>query len=378
MDTHVLPKDISTDFLPTNLSKHIYQEDFLELPAVKFAMMASYCVTISLSIIGNTFLIVYILKKARFSQYTSSILILNLTICDLIRSTVLSPIKTIELWNSRDGRNVSEDFCRTMTFFVLLLAFVGFHTVVAISQEHLLLICFPFKARSWLNYKTIGWVLVFIWLSAIAISLAFTLKLSQSLKITLTSGLTFSLCTATFVENRPTSLGKGLCTFVFLYYYVVPVVIVTVSYIKIFNTLLKNEALSVVMEDSIAAHAPDNLSVAGSSAKVKDRTSQRADIDALSKDQNLKNVSKLLESRRSLAKMMMVIAICFVIFNGPIFFVVLYMSWGYMVARNAALILFVIRFLPIISSLVNPVVYLARYKTLRRNIGSYVSTDGRK
>ena len=342
-------------------------EEFLESGSFRIGLLCGQTIAITFSIVGNFFLVVYIWKTARFSQSTSSILILNLSICDLIRSTVLSPLKTVEYLSSIDNGYVSEDFCQTMTFFVLLLAFVGFHTVVAISQEHLLLICFPFKARSWLNYKTIGWVLVFIWLSAIAISLAFTLELSQSLNVTLSSGLTFNLCSVNFFYGESTSKSRGFTTFIFLFYYAIPVVVISGSYVKISWFLVKKNLLSKTIRDTKRSrqiiHLSNNIPLSEDRLRFESKNTTFKHTDCR------KNAPmfRVMRARQCLAKMMLFIAVCFTIFNGPVFLAYLYYGWGYKLQRNSVFYIILFKCLPIVSSVLSPVVYCSHRRILRRN-----------
>lgn len=339
-----------------------FTEDFLESGSVRLTLIFIYLVTIILSVIGNFSLIVYIGRSTKFSHGNrfSLALIVNLAVCDLVRSVALSPIRFIELLTSAIGHNNSRNFCEVMNFFYLLLTFVGFHTVAAISQERLLIICYPFKAKQWLTARTVCLVLIAIWLCAFMIALTFALELSLSIKVILKSKLTYSICS---LGGHETSIKiKAFSIFSSLLYYIMPVVIVVISYAKIFHFLMKKNFLSESLRMRIIKHATleaDNSAETNSPAR---HTSNR--------DFSRKAVQNLLESRKCLAKMMLVIAVCFAIFNGPTFFLYSFLGWGYRIQRNQIFCILIVKILPIMSSVINPLVYSSRSKILRRNLNN--------
>ena len=359
----------------SNLSRHgdrssteRFTEDFLESGSVRLTLILIYLITIILSVLGNFSLIVYIGRSTKLSHgnRVSLALILNLAVCDFVRSAALSPIKFYELLTSAFGHD-SRNFCEGMNFIYLLLTFVGFHTVVAISQERLLIICYPFKAKQWLTAKTVCLVLISIWLCAFMNSLAFALELSLSIKVTLKSKLTYSVCSLGGLE--PSTKTRAFSLLSSLLYYILPVVIVVISYVKIFQLLVKKNFLSESLRmQSIRQATLETDNSIEISSPIKHTSNQ---------DCSRKALQKLLEARKCLAKMMLVIAVCFAIFNGPAFFLYSFLGWGYRIQRNKIFCLLLVKILPIMSSVINPLVYSSKSKILKRNLNN-LSQIGRE
>ena len=346
-------------------SGHLYEEEYLELPSVQICFLLCYVILITVGGIGNLFLIIYIWRSANFSSTNSAspMLILSLAVCDFFRSAVLTPLKFLEFLNPKEGNVMSDSYCRIAMFSVVLLGFAEFHSVVAVSQERLLLICFPFKAREWLSPRNVRLVMALIWLVSGFFALAFVMLLSKTIDVTLTSGLTYKLCTVYFFEEEPSEISRVYSTLMFIFYYSLPVLVVSVNYLLIFKVLVKKSFLNV---------RPMNKE--GLFNKVAANESSEADVFSTGKQQRrgeyiIKRdaMIKVINERKYLAKMMMAITLCFAIFNSPVFLSYLYMGWGFKPDKNAIFWLLIVKFMPTVSSMFNPFVYCTRKRTLRRN-----------
>lgn len=231
------------------------------------------------------------------------------------------------------------EFCQVSGFVALFLACVAFHTIVAISQERLLLICYPLMARTYLTSNATWKILVSIWIVAFFSALPFPILFSYRIDIRLPNN-TYRFCTIDIFRSN-FNLGRYYYFFIFFVYYALPVVVVVISYARVFHALSSTSAYgrSTVKEEVIA---------------------------------------RTLRHRRSLAWMMVAVAVSFAAFEGPFFVTFLYFSLGFRFSRNHVFIKMVIDFLPILSSVVNPSVYLVRAKTFKHSIGtvSEVRTPG--
>lgn len=348
------------------VSGRLYEEEYLELLPVQICFVLCYITLIVVAGIGNLFLIIYVWRSANFSSTNSAspMLILSLAVCDFFRSAILTPLKFLEFLNPKEGIVMNDSYCRGAMFFVVLLGFAEFHSVMAISQERLLLICYPFKAREWLSPRNVRIVMALIWLVSSFFAVAFVMLLSKTIDATLTSGLTYKLCTVHFFDEEPTKISRGYSTFMFTFYYSLPVLVVSVNYLLIFKVLVKKSFLIEPpknKEELFNKVEADDLSEAEifSTGKRQKRGEYIIKRDAM---------IKVINERKYLAKMMMAITFCFAIFNSPVFLSYLYMGWGFKPHKNAIFWLLVVKFMPTVSSMFNPFVYCTRKRTLRRNL----------
>ena len=223
------------------------------------------------------------------------------------------------------------EFCQVSGFIALFLACAAFHTIVAISQERLLLICYPLTARTYLTKNATWKILLSIWVVAFFSALPFPILFSYRVDIRLPN-TTYRFCTIDIFRSN-FNLGRYYYFFIFFVYYALPVIVVIISYARVFHAL--------------------------SSTSAYGRSSVKEEV-----------VARTLRHRRSLAWMMVAVAVSFAAFEGPFFVTFLYFSLGFRFSRNHVFMKMVIDFLPILSSVVNPSVYLARAKTFKRSIGT--------
>lgn len=308
--------------------------DLIEDPVIRRTLATLHIGAIVMSAMGNGLLIAYIIfhrrRGRRRSNVTATNLMLNLAACDFVSSAINQPMRLFDMLTPNHGFEDSIEFCRASGFIALLLACVGFHTIVAISQERLLLICYPLTAKAWLTKRTTWTVLLSIWIVAFCSALPFPILFSYRVNIRLPT-YTYNFCTIDVFKTNFYN-GRYYYIFIFVSYYAFPLAAVTVSYARVFYSLSSTSAY-------------------GSS--VRDEA-----------------VAKMLRHRKSLAWMMVAVAVSFAAFEGPFFVTFLYLSLGFRFQRNRVFLKMLIDFLPMLSHVVNPAVYLTRAKTFKRSIAA--------
>ncbi|ESO11084.1 hypothetical protein HELRODRAFT_167615 [Helobdella robusta] len=382
--TNVSRQNKFTDINRYNGSTGLYSEDILSIYIVRKGLPILLVLSIILSIGGNLFWIIFMCRSSRASKSSNVILILNLAVCDFIKSTVVAPVRVTEFYLSKYQYNQcsSTDCCRFLNFFTLYLALVGFHSVVAISLERLVLICFPLYARIWLRRKVVLTAIIFIWLSSLVVSLPFTLLYSNTVKITFSYGTVVHVCSLNFFYSNEGTGAQFYVIIVTLLYYVLPVLIVSIAYVKVVACLNKtiNNFKSNTMRGpdiSLKFHelkitgetSSINLSPLSESPKYKEKNIQKVkncNVQRHSSKLSTGSTLKTVDRRRTLARMMIAVTFCFIIFHGPLFFMHLYFSLGYKIERNMMFTLVLLKLLPNISSMINPLVYSTGWKVFKK------------
>ena len=316
--------------LNENQTKTLYL-DLIDFPIVRYSLVVVYVLAILLAATGNGLLFYVIIRQRKLRNSSTAYLVLNLATCDFISTVVYQPMRLMDMLLpfSKEHRSVlteSNVYCKVTGFMMSFTACVAFHSIVAISQERLLLICYPLKAKSLITVAKTRGILLMVWTTSFLFVLPIPILFSFVVQIPLQhTNVTFCLH---MIEEH--SLGPQIYTvFIFVMYYSLPVIIISISYAKVFYTLHKGMYL---IENS------DN------------------------------KTNKLLRSRRCLAKMMVCIAVIFAVCHGPLFITFLYVSLGGEVNRDPVFLVMVIEFLPIISSVLNPFIYSSHSGQFRKGL----------
>ncbi|ELT88599.1 hypothetical protein CAPTEDRAFT_109079 [Capitella teleta] len=310
-------------------------EDWFEIPAVRYTFVAFYFVGIILAACGNGYLVYYIIHhRRRTRKNVTALLILNLAFCDLI-ITLLTPLRVADILMPRNSDH-GDTYCKIGSFFSLFLACNTYTSIVAISYERLLLICFPLQSKSLLTISKTVKVLIISWIFALISALPLPILYTFIVTIPL-SNKSFQFCLMNvFPQSCDNPGGTAYFMFLFLMYYLIPMIVISICYSKIFHTLYCGDSL-------LTSSDPRQM--------------------------------KMIETRKSLAKMMLFIAVSFTLLHGPYFFTFLFLSVGFHVGNNAVFLLMFIEFLPLISAIINPYVYSVRTKTFKKSV-SIASQSG--
>ena len=131
-----------------------------------------YSLIFVLSIIGNTIILIVLLRRKRMRIVTNFFLA-NITVANLIY-TIVAPFPFIV--GLKDDKWVFFDvLCPILPFFSTMSIIVNTMTMIAASMERLIVIVYPFKCK--LTKRKCSLIICSIWLSAILASLPWTLTL---------------------------------------------------------------------------------------------------------------------------------------------------------------------------------------------------------
>ena len=307
--------------------------DIISIDAVRYALITVHVTASVIAIIGNALVLYVVLKNKALRRNPTVIFILNLAFCDFVQCFFYRPLQLLDLilpftqsWHFEYDTN----YCRTMTFFQCLFAAVGFHTIVVISQERLFLIVHPLKAKLCCNTSKARKLLVAIWIMSVLFILPIPLVFTRILE-QIVGGVRIKFC-GVFTESKAGPIVYY--TLMVLIYFVIPLVIISISYTRIFFALY---------------HRPQNLDV------------------------HEKKEFKILRRRRSLAKMMVSVAIIFGLCWGPHFCFYAYAGLGGRVESNGFFTAAIMDILPIFSSCLNPFVYTLNSRTFRTGVRNLLS-----
>ncbi len=313
--------------------------DVITNAAIRYSLITIHVVLSIMTIIGNTLVLVVVSKRQSLRRNTAIWFILNLAICDLLQCIFYRPLLLVNL--ILPFTDPTQDFrsqvavCRALTFLQSVFAGVGFHTIVAISQERLCLIVFPLKAKVYFASSRTKKALAIIWLVSIGCALPVPLMFAKLLVLDV-GGAIMTYCG----QFEYTNIGLVYFISMFFLYFGIPLMIIAASYTKIFNTLYRSHHRLNVHE-----HEEAN--------------------------------KKQMKARKSLAKMMLAVAVIFALCWGPHFSFFLHASIGGKIPKNGFLCATIIEILPLLSSTMNPFIYTLNSRTFRIGLKSLFIPNNR-
>ena len=327
--------DVTNDTTSSDFEKY---NDIIANPGVRYTLITFHIILSVIAIIGNGIVLLVIYKRRTLRRNPTIIFIINLAFCDLVQCAFYRPLLLVDLFmpftnDRRQDYQYGENYCKTMTFFQCMFAAVGFHTIVAISQERVCLIVFPLKAKTIFTTGRTRKLMVLIWVLAAACCLPIPVTFARIIEVSI-GGTIVKYC-GVFGGN----IG-GILFFsgMSLVYFLIPFIVISISYSKIFFTLY---------------HRNKNL----------DAAKEKKDF-------------RILRLRRNLAKMMVAVAVIFVICWGPHFIFYTYVGLGGNVPYNAFFTATIMDIMPIVSSCLNPFVYTINSRTFRKGMSSMVLRSG--
>ena len=310
--------------------------DIFEDDGPRIAIISLKCIISIVGSVGNGIVIYVLLSTMRKSKVdTTKWLILNLAICDLFDVAIYEPIRIYDMMNpfTRQGKgSVSEGMCKTVSFITQTFAAVGLLTVAAISLVRYLLICHPLKARRCLTWKNTVVGIVGIWIIAALTILPFPLHFTYVAKVHLWGGDMDVCLTELFGEESIDWMVYY--TLIFIFYFLLPVISLMYFYTVIFRQFHANEN-----------HLHDT------------------------------KMAKAMKARRSLAKLLLFIAILFVLLHTPLFLLFLAMTFGAELKSNPVFTIVCIETLSTANAALNPYIYCAQSRSFfRKRMFKFLST----
>ena len=333
------PNDVTYMYsVPSDVTYSVPRyDDIIALPTVRYVLVILYITATLVATVGNFLVILLIYRKKSLRRNPAILYILNLAVCDFTSSLLWRPMLLVEIllpFNPKFSRalvNLPISYCRTTVFFSCLFSGVGFHTVAAISLERLLLICYPFHAKTWCSCNRTKKIVLFIWVITFVSILPAPLITIETVHTNI-SGHIIVFCAAFGVSY--TQGGFVYYVYVFCFFFLGPLITLALSYGIIFHVLYKRAQVLDEHGDPVAIRS--------------------------------------MRSRRSLAKMMSMVAILFAVAWGPSFLWMMAIASGVSVQSNGIFVSIIVEWIPIFSALLNPFIYTFNSRTFRNGLTGFM------
>ncbi|XP_029030185.1 olfactory receptor 51F2-like [Betta splendens] len=161
-----------------------YLNGFFNLPHATY-FYVFLCFVYIMTVVGNGFLmsVIYLVKTLHSAKY---MIVFSLALTDLCGSTALIP-KVLDTFLF-DRRYIVYEACLSYMFFVWFFAFVQSWTLVTMSFDRFVAICFPLRYHSIVTKPVVALILFFVWFcssgfSASAVGLISRLSFCGSLVV---------------------------------------------------------------------------------------------------------------------------------------------------------------------------------------------------
>ncbi|XP_047235794.1 olfactory receptor 1-like [Girardinichthys multiradiatus] len=137
-----------------------YLGGFYNISHVKYYYIF-LCFVYIMTVLGNGFLlsVIYLVKTLHTPRY---IIVFNLALTDLCGSTALIP-KLLDTFLF-ERRYIVYEACLSYMFFVLFFGGMQSWTLVTMSYDRLIAICFPLRYNVFVTRKSIVMILLFSWI----------------------------------------------------------------------------------------------------------------------------------------------------------------------------------------------------------------------
>ncbi|XP_062295918.1 G-protein coupled receptor 83 [Scomber scombrus] len=209
------------------------------------ALLVAYSLIIVISLFGNT-LVCHVVVKNKRTQSATSLFIMNLAVADIFITVLNTPFTLVRFVNS------TWVFGRTMCHVSRFVQYCSLHvstlTLTAIALDRRQVILYPLRPRMTPAQGGV-WVAV-IWIMASCFSLPHAIY-QKLLTLTYSEEKERSLCVPDFPEPSDVYWQyTDLLTFILLY--MLPLLIITVSYTTVARRLWRNNAIG---DTTTAQHA---------------------------------------------------------------------------------------------------------------------------
>lgn len=212
-----------------------YLSGFSNLPHAKYYYLF-LCFVFIVTVLGNGFLIlvIYVVKALHTPKY---MIVFNLALTDLCGSTALIP-KLLDtfLFNRR---YIVYEACLSYMFFVLFFASMQSWTLVTMSYDRFIAICFPLRYHSVVSKPVIAAMLLFSWVSLLTL-ISYTVQLLDGLSFCRSLVINSFYCdhAPTYkLACNDTSLNNIMAYVAFIALLCIPLALIALTYVCIFIAL---------------------------------------------------------------------------------------------------------------------------------------------
>ncbi|CAH0554945.1 unnamed protein product [Brassicogethes aeneus] len=200
----------------------------IEEPAYTY-LIFFYGILILFGALGNTLVIIAVIRKPTM-RTPRNMFILNLAIADWLLCTVTMPLTLMEILATYFPLGNSPFLCKTIGILQATSTFVSTISITAIALDRYQVIVYPTRESLQLFGATL--ILLLIWV--VAIILASPLLISKSLSHHVVELETTTLILNFCYEDWPVQHGRAYYSiFSLIFQYTLPIIIVSVAYIRI-------------------------------------------------------------------------------------------------------------------------------------------------
>ncbi|XP_022095449.1 galanin receptor type 1-like [Acanthaster planci] len=199
---------------------------------VKVIITVLFTLVFMVGVLGNVFVIVAATGRLRGLQKSMRVFILNLSVADLLYLLICLPFQatiiTLPSW-------IFGGFmCKMVQFLTYVSMCASIFTLVAMSMDRYFAVAYPLKFFGLRTLRNSIFIIVSIWVIALGCSAPF-LRVFLILKAEDESGLLVSYCVEGGWDNR--TQRKRYYAFLFAACYMVPLLLMVLSYVLILRTL---------------------------------------------------------------------------------------------------------------------------------------------
>ncbi|CAK5044002.1 unnamed protein product [Meloidogyne enterolobii] len=112
--------------------------------------------------VGNLLTVMVIHRNPSFHSQTNYFLA-SLAISDLLLILVGVPFDVFFLWKSRFITSPFNGFCEITSTFISWFTFNSILTIVSLTWERLVAICYPFSLKPFFHRDAVIWLIIIIW-----------------------------------------------------------------------------------------------------------------------------------------------------------------------------------------------------------------------
>ncbi|XP_038565569.1 olfactory receptor 1-like [Micropterus salmoides] len=211
--------------------KQFYLSGFSNIPHAKY-FYVFLCFVYIMTVIGNGLLlsVIYLVKTLHTPKY---MIVFNLALTDLCGSTALIP-KLLDTFLF-DRRYIVYEACLSYMFFVLFFGSVQSWTLVTMSYDRFIAICFPLRYHSIVTKPAIAAMLLFAWFFLLSV-IAFMVGLIDRLSFCRSLVVESFFCDHAPVYHlacNVTSLNYMISIVAIIIILCVPLVLIALTYVCI-------------------------------------------------------------------------------------------------------------------------------------------------
>ncbi|XP_045187670.1 QRFP-like peptide receptor [Mercenaria mercenaria] len=322
-----------------------YHQDYTQLTPVTIAVVICYIFVVVLAVLGNLLVIWTVWRNCSMHTVTNYYIV-NLAISDLLVASIVMPLKLLEYTADCEWHIFKSDgLCSVVYYLLPIFVFASVLTLAAISIERYYAIVHPLSAMKINSKSRTRKIIACTWIIPIIVASPFVYCRSMAFTIFSEYGqISREICNDRFDEidlaiygNDPNKLGefrKGYFLFLFFVIYVIPSVVILTTCVKIAISLLQ----PITVENSVFGR----------------------------KDNNRRQE----ENKRKVARMVVVIAITFIISWSPQYLVSVISQLqekSFLRERNFIFTMLVTHFCGFLNSCLNPIIYTAMSQKFRRS-----------